>query len=152
MMGEYFLKTTMAVIGSLGFAVFFNIKGKKLLAIALGSAICMMSYFFAFFHLQDKVFSILIGAILVSGIAEITARIMKTPVIILLVPMVIPLVPGGDLYYSMRYFILGNTQEFGISFQVMLKEAAAIGFGIILVSFLVQVILKSRKYWMEIRK
>ncbi len=61
------------------------------------------------------------------------------------------LVPGGDLYYSMRYFIMGDADQFSISFQFMLKEAAAIAGGMILVSFMVQLVLKSKRYFNEIR-
>lgn len=145
-MEQIILQTVMAVIGSLGFAIFFNTKGRKLILIAIGSAVCTLTYFYVFIRTGDKVISTLFGAIMVAAIAEIMARIIKTPVIILLVPMMIPLVPGGDLYYSMRDFILGDTVAFGLSFQIMLKEAAAIAFGIILASFVVQIILKSRKY------
>lgn len=150
-MEEMLLQIAMAVIGSLGFAIFFNTRGKKLALIAVGSALSTLVYLLVMYRTQDRVVSTLAGALVSAAIAEIMARMMKTPVIILLVPIVIPLVPGGDLYYSMRYFIMGNAEEFSTSFQFMLKEAAAIAGGMILVSFIVQLILKSKRYFKEIR-
>ena len=150
-MDEMILQMMMAVVGSLGFAIFFNTRGRKLILIAGGRALRTCVYVFVLYKTQDRVVSTLAGALVSAAIAEAMARMMKTPVIILLVPIVIPLVPGGDLYYSMRYFIMGDSDQFSISFQFMLKEAAAIAGGMILVSFMVQLVLKSKRYFNEIR-
>ena len=39
---------------------------------------------------------------------ELLARAVKAPVIMLLVPMLIPLIPGGDLYYMMSFLVRGQ--------------------------------------------
>ena len=38
---------------------------------------------------------------------------LRTPVILLLVPMLIPEVPGEALYYTMYYLVQGYQEEFG---------------------------------------
>ena len=54
--------------------------------------------------------------------------------ILLLVPILIPEIPGADLYYTMYYLVQGLYTEFGNSLNKVLTEAGAIALGIILVS------------------
>ena len=103
----------MGVVGSLGFALLFGIRGTKPLGcIALGSGIGWVAI-----------------------CSEVTARLIKTPVILLLVPMLIPEIPGGDLYYTMYSLIEGDSAKFASLLQLVLAEAGAIALGIILASY-----------------
>lgn len=81
-------------------------------------AFCVKSFFFA--------------------LSEILARIIKTPVILLLVPILIPEIPGADLYYTMYYLVQESYTEFGSSLNKVMTEAGAIALGIILVSHIVR--------------
>ena len=67
--------------------------------------------------------------------SEIFSRVLKAPVIMLLVPMLIPEIPGGDLYYTMYYLVQGDYAEFGSYANQVLIEAGAIALGIILASY-----------------
>ena len=75
-----------------------------------------------------------VASLFVAALSEILARILKTPVILLLVPMLIPEIPGGDLYYTMYHLVQGHYTEFGSSSNQVLVEAGAIALGIILAS------------------
>ena len=68
------------------------------------------------------------------------ARAVKAPVIMLLVPMLIPLIPGGDLYYMMSFLVRGQYEAFGQYAQRVLTEAGAIALGIICVASLMNII------------
>ena len=72
--------------------------------------------------------------------SELLARAVKAPVIMLLVPMLIPLIPGGDLYYMMSFFVRGQYEAFGQYAQRVLTEAGAIALGIICVASLMNII------------
>ena len=119
----------MGVVGSLGFALLFGIRGTKPLGcIALGSGIGWVVYLVSVAGGHGKAFGML-------ACSEVTARLIKTPVILLLVPMLIPEIPGGDLYYTMYSLIEGDSAKFASLLQLVLAEAGAIALGIILASY-----------------
>lgn len=58
--------------------------------------------------------------------SEIYARTRRAPATVILSPAVIPIVPGADLYYTMKYAISGELTLAG----EYLGKALAIGLGI----------------------
>ena len=81
-----------------------------------------------------------VATIVVSSLAEILARVLKAPATIFLVIGIIPLVPGGGLYYTMDYLINQNYPMFS---QVGLQTAAiaaAIAVGASMVTSIVRML------------
>ena len=74
--------------------------------------------------------------------SELLARLLKAPVITLLVPMLVPLIPGGDLYYTTLALVQGDTAGFARYGTLFIEEAGAMAFGVILVACLVQTLGK----------
>lgn len=136
------IQTLMAMTGAVGFSILFNVRGRKLIAAAVGAGISWIVYLVTYNAYGDKVFSLLCATIVMALLAEILARVMKAPVTILLVPMLIPLFPGSDLFYATSHLVQNHTQEGADYLNLVLKEAGAIAFGIILVTCVVQVVLK----------
>lgn len=125
------LKIWMAAAGAVGFALLFGVRGKKLFWIAGGGAVGYGAYAF-FLGMGQGVFSaLLLATLLTALLSEALARIQKAPVLLFLVPMLIPLIPGGDLYYAMYSFVRGEGAAFGARVQLVLSEAAAIALGIL---------------------
>lgn len=136
------VQTCMGMVGAIGFALLFHVKGKKLIAAALGGGLSWIVYLLVLNRYDDKALGLLASTITVGLLAEILARVLKTPVTILLVPMLIPLIPGGDLYYTTSYLVRGMAEECAGSLNLVIREAGAIAFGIILVTCLVQVTMQ----------
>jgi uncharacterized membrane protein YjjB (DUF3815 family) len=136
----YIIQTIMGMIGSVGFAVLFGIYDRKLITIALGGGAGWAVYLISQAMGQSIFLGLLIASFFVAGLSEILARILKTPVILLLVPMLIPEIPGGDLYYTMYHLVQGSYTEFGSSSNKVLMEAGAIALGIILASYMAKLI------------
>lgn len=131
-----FVQTSMGIIGSLGFALLFGIRGTKPLGcIALGSGIGWIVYLVSVAGGHGKAFGMLASSLVIAACSEILARVIKTPVILLLVPMLIPEIPGGDLYYTMYSLVESDTDKFASLLQLVLAEAGAIALGIILASY-----------------
>ena len=76
----------------------------------------------------------LVSTVIIGVLAEVFARCFKAPVISFLVPMLVPLIPGSDLYYTTSFLLRGQSAEFAQRGQSLLWQAGAIAFGIILVS------------------
>ena len=133
------LQTIMAALGAFGFALIFNIHGKKLIIPAIGGALTWGSYLIMYNISGEMFTSCLVATVMSMIFAEIMARIAKTPVVILLVPMLIPMIPGGDLYRMMAGLVLSDSKEASLYGQQLLMEVGGIVFGIILVSTAMQV-------------
>ena len=89
----------------------------------------------------SEVFQLLLAAIVTSILAEIFARILKTPATVLLIIGIIPLVPGGGLYYTMEALVNGDMDlfvQYGFS---TVAGAGAIAVGSSLVSAVARTIL-----------
>lgn len=133
-MSFYIIQTFMGLLGSVGFAVLFGIYDRKLAVIAAGGAAGWAAYLVCTASGYSMFIGLFVSSFFVTALSEILARIIKTPVILMLVPMLIPEIPGADLYYTMYYLVQGLYTEFGASLNKVLTEAGAIALGIILAS------------------
>ena len=77
-----------------------------------------------------------IATVAITVYSEIMARIHKVPVTGYLLIALLPMVPGGGIYYTMEYCIAGNTQMFLETGLHTLGIAGALALGILLVSSL----------------
>ncbi len=145
---RFFLECLYAFIGSFCFGIIFNIKGKKLIFAGIGGAISQFSYLLLLLFSQNDIISYLFATIITALYSEFFARILKSPTIVFLVPSIIPLVPGGMMYYSMEKAISGNTNEFTNLLLETINVAGSLAIGILIVSSAVKFfkILKFKKY------
>lgn len=90
-------------IGAFGFALLFNVRGKKLLPSALGGvlgwAICVV--LLPIFPFEPVRY--LISTMVLTFYSEWMARRYRCPATVFLTPASIPLIPGGSLYYTLNY-------------------------------------------------
>ncbi|MGO5075861.1 threonine/serine exporter family protein [Clostridium sporogenes] len=132
-------------LASLGFAGIFNIKGKKLIYASLGGSIAWLSYLICKNSNCSTVFSFFIGSIAGSIYSEVMARIEKTPVTLMVICAIIPLVPGGGMYYTMQKVIEGDVSEALNTGFTTLSVAGAIALGMVMVSSMTRLIYKFRE-------
>ncbi len=143
-MAFYVIQTFMGLLGSIGFAVLFGIYDRKLFVIAAGSAAGWAVYLVCKEGGCSLFVALFVSGLFITAFSEILARVIKTPVILLLVPILIPEIPGADLYYTMYYLVQGLYTEFGNSLNKVMTEAGAIALGIILVSHAAQLLRNIR--------
>ena len=130
-MTEYVIQTLMGALGSVGFAVVFNTRGKRLGFFFLGGALAWAVYLLCV-HNGSNMFVGLLFATITAGLSsEILARVIHAPVLISLVPMLIPLIPGSDLYYCMDALVRSDKEIFITRGTAAVTAAGAIGLGII---------------------
>lgn len=128
------IQTITAMIASVGFAVLFGIRDRKLAWIAAGSGAGWAAYLICFNFGYGMYWGLFWASLFVAALSEVFARIVKTPVILLLAPMLIPEFPGKDLYYTMYYLVRNLREDFSNTYNMVLMEAGAIAMGIILAS------------------
>ena len=131
-MTEYVVQILTACLGSLGFALIFRIEKKKLPVAALSGALTWGLYLLCG-HFTDRVFlANLIASFFAAAFAEFLAHLFKAPATIFMISAVIPLVPGGTLYYTMSA-IVENRQADIVRYGVLTgMTAGALAFGLLL--------------------
>lgn len=128
------IKLIAALIGTMGFALIFRIDRAKLAAASVcglisGAIVVLMDY--SSIHL---VVSNMVAAAVSAIASELFARKFRSPAVIFLTPALIPLVPGGSLYYSMSYLIKGNYPQFMTHIGIVAKVGLGISMGIVIAS------------------
>ena len=118
-------------LGSLGFSVLFHIKGRRLAIASLGGLISWTVFLLLESLLPGETVRYFLASATVTVYAEIFARVIKTPTTTFLVPSLIPLIPGGALYYTMNYALNEQWQSFAAKALYTLELAAALALGII---------------------
>lgn len=134
MMTDALLQILGAFISCVGFAIIYRTKKNRLflsgLSAAVGWAACCIVQ-----TQTESVFTIyFIGAAVVTLFSEVMARITKAPATIYLVPGLLPMVPGGSLYYTTYALVTGNRQDAGFFGTKTALAAIGIAFGLVVVS------------------
>ncbi|WP_414150262.1 threonine/serine exporter family protein [Acetobacterium carbinolicum] len=141
-MMDYLTPCLYAFGASLAFAIVFNIPRNKLLLSAFGGMLGQLVYVIFQLVITNDVLPYLLATIAISLYAEVLARLTKSPTTIFLAVALIPLVPGGGIYYTMLYFINGEI-DLGISTGVhTMLISGALAVGIIMVSSTVNLVRK----------
>lgn len=130
-MQNYLMQMIMGCIGAVGFSVLFNVREDKLPLIAASSAISWLVYAVCLTLGTNLFWATFWGTVVAGLISEIFARVIKAPVLMLLVPILIPLIPGGTLYNMMNNLLHGNQAACLRFAKQILLEAGAIALGII---------------------
>lgn len=131
-----------AFISSFGFSMLFGMRRRYLVFGGLGGLLTWGVYLLARWGLSFtpfngnemhiEFFACLLAAAFAIIYAELLARMLKTPATLFVVPAILPLVPGGSLYYTMSSAVHGDaagTKYYGtLTAIIALALAAGISF------------------------
>ena len=132
-MKEAIIQIISGTLGTIGFGILFNIRGKKLAFASLGGLLSWTVYLLLCLFINNEPLVYLLVSITTSVYAEVLAVNLKTPTTTFLIISLIPLIPGGSLYYTMAYALDGNLDSFISKAVSTLSLAAALSVGIIIV-------------------
>ena len=128
------IQTVAAFLGSIGFAIFFRMKGRQIVLAGAGGAVTWMVYLLIQNFIEGYFVPYLVASIFVGIYAEIMARVNKAPATIFLTAAAVPLIPGGSLYYTMLGLVEQNEEMFAQSGISALTIALAISLGFVVVA------------------
>ena len=123
-----------AMIGTLGFCLLFKIKRDKIIYGVIGGTISTVIYLICIQGGMDLFIQNFIPTVVATIYTEIIARVVKAPTTVFLFPAIIPLTPGGSLYYTMRAIVDGNMAEAKTVGKQTMVIALGIALGVLLVS------------------
>jgi uncharacterized membrane protein YjjB (DUF3815 family) len=141
------LPSLYAAVATLSFCILFNIKGRSMYIASFGGGLGWFIYLLFQSFQASSTTSLFFASIALGIFSEVMARVIKTPVTTFILPALIPLVPGGGMYYTMLETVQGNiysSLEMGLE---TLSNAGALAVGIVFVSSITRIInhLKSKK-------
>lgn len=129
-------------LGTAGFAILFSIRPRHVPFAIIGGAIATLVYVLVDIAVENAFVSNFVATLVCVVYANIFARLLKTPSIVFITASVIPLVPGGSLFYTMSNLILGNLSAAKMYGLNTLKVALGIAGGIVVESLVVSVMMK----------
>lgn len=142
---NYVLPCIYSFFACIGFGLIFNIKGRKLLFSALGGMIGWLVYLISAGIYINDIPQYFLAAAAVSVYSEIMARVNKVPVTVYLVVSIIPLVPGGHIYYSMEALITGQKDLFFDKITYTFAIAGSIALGVFIFSSFARLLRNIKK-------
>lgn len=139
------LQIVMAFFGTIGFGILFRSRGKKLLLGGLGGMLSWTLFLVLGHWIESEPIRYFIVSVIISIYAEVLARICKTPAGTFGILSLVPLVPGGGLYYSADYALSGDMGAFAEKALSTLSLTAMLSVGIVLVAAFAKFISSVRR-------
>lgn len=128
-MYEMILQLVTAFLGSLGFALLFQVRRDRLFLASLGGFIAWGVYLLMGLATDQDVIRYFVASVVLTVYGETLARMVKCPATLFIVTASIPLIPGGSLYRTMEYFMQNDLDAFsrqGLT-TVLLAVSIAVG-------------------------
>jgi len=98
-----------AGIGAMGFSLMFNVRRDLLPFAVLGGILDWAVYLAADDFFANGVFLPSVAAAAFASVySEAMARVKKAPATLFYIPALVPLIPGGSLFYTMSYAVAGQ--------------------------------------------
>ena len=141
---KYMMELITAFIGSFGFALLFHVRREKLLLASLGGLLAWGVYLLAGRWSGEDVVRYFTAAVVLTVYGEILARVVKCPATLFIITAAVPLIPGGSLYHTMKFFMERNFNACSIHGLNTVLLAVSIAVGILFPTSLFQLYRKIR--------
>lgn len=128
-----------AAVGALTFAMFFGVRSRKLIWCTVGGALTWATYLVSLEFGLMEAGAYALGAAAGTLYAEILARVVKTPVSMFALTSLIPMVPGGALYYTMLGLLNGDKEAFVEKAFYTLTAAGSMAMGMFAATMLFRI-------------
>lgn len=146
MIQELILPCVYAFVACVAFSMLFNIHGFGLVVCGIGGALGWGVYLLTAPYCNSPVIQSFFAALVISAYSEFMSRIRKCPVTGYLLVAFFPLVPGGGVYYTMRYCMAGETEMFYAKGMETLGIAGALALGVLIVSSVFRLAISYRNH------
>ncbi len=132
--------TLYVLMGTIGYCIIFKVKPKSIVPAAVTSCLGWLVRTILVEMDFSEILATFFGAMAIALLGEIFARLLKDAATVFTIPGIIPMVPGASLYYTMLYFIQGDSSRALQAGQITLFTAGAIALGILVISSLFRII------------
>lgn len=136
MIQKYIIQVIAAGLGAGGYSILFNIRRDKLVFASAGGSFAWIIYILASQFTPNAFVTNMLPASFATLYSEILARIKKAPTTVFLIPSIMPMIPGGGLFYTMSAVISNDTVLFEKYFVTTIETALGISIGIMFMSLI----------------
>ena len=136
MIQRYIIQVITAGLGAGGYSILFNIRRDKLPYASAGGSLAWIIYILASQTTTNAIITNMLAAAFATLYSEIFARIKKAPTTVFLIPSIMPMIPGGGLFYTMSAVINNNSELFEKYFITTIETALGISIGIMFMSLI----------------
>lgn len=133
-----------SLVGPLGVALMYRVRAKHMLPILVGSELSFVVYYLFTLAFDGQFFPNLLATVAVGFYARLCAKRGKFPAVIISIPAIMPLLPGGILYYTMHNLMFGQGEAALTCASRTLSIALGIAAGEVAVS-LIHLAIRSAK-------
>lgn len=131
-----------AFLATVGFSIIFHVPKKQLLMCGLVGSLGWLVYLVGIHLGHSPIVANFAAALVVSQSSLILAKVRKLPVTLLLIPGIIPMVPGAATYQAMYALLTGDyLAALGYSLSAFQVSAAIVG-GIVITTMLPRILKK----------
>lgn len=139
-MSNLFIEFLFAFLGTLGFALIFNVPLRHIPVASFIGGAGWVIYQIAVAAGCGVAISCFLGACTVGLTSDIASRVCKEAATIFVIPGVLPLVPGAGTYYTMLAIINGNLEQAADKGIETLAMAGAIALGLLVMGTVIQIV------------
>ena len=140
-----FSQAITSFLATAAFGILFNAPKESLLKCGLIGMGGWLIYFLLVEYSQDPIVATLAATIFIALLSQEMAKIYKMPVIIFSVAGIIPLVPGGLAYDSMRNIVENNYNDAIALAAKVLMLSGSIAFGLVFSEVINQIAKKIKQ-------
>ena len=127
-----------STIGTMGIILQFGIEKRVIVWALISSILCCAAYELSYKLFDGMTGSLFLASLVASAVAaaysDVMAHFVKVPATVLIIPAIVPLVPGGKLYYTMYGAVSSDMAKFSANGLDALQIAAGLAIGIIAVT------------------
>lgn len=144
----WYIQLPAALIGTIGFSALFGAPRRYYPDCGLVGMAGWGIYLLAATQSAalNPVGAAFLGALTVAAISHLLARLRRCPVVVFLVCGIIPLVPGGGIFWTAYYLVSNQLRMAATTGFVALKITIAIAGAIILAAGVLRITLNSKKH------
>lgn len=137
----FIINLIASFFASIGFAMMFNTNKRHLIHIGIAGFGTYAIYYTFLYFFPSLFWAAFLSTVFTALFSEIIARIRRAPTIIFILTGIVPTVPGGMLYRTMRNLIL-DEYDLALSTLVQTLEVGlGIAGGIVFVSVAFNVVM-----------
>jgi uncharacterized membrane protein YjjB (DUF3815 family) len=123
-----------STVGTMGIILQFGIEKRVILWALISSILCCGGYEITYLLGGDLFISSFVGSAISAAFSDVMAHYVKVPATVMIIPGIVPLVPGGKLYYTMLGAVSSDKAMYAENGKDALLIAAGLAMGIIAVT------------------
>ena len=142
---DFLLDVIIAGVSTFGFAILFRVDFKYIGWGVIAGSLSWAVYLLSGELIPNTFFCALMSAVFATMFSELLAYICKTPTTVFLMQALIPMVPGGSLYYTMSNLIMKDYAAAAIKGIATMEVILGVSGGVVAASLVVYAIRYIRR-------